>query len=136
MACLDTTAILDLAGRSGRRSRERARRKVDALQTAGEALVTTRFNVAELWVGIYRSDDRAVEIERVEAVLGPLPVLDLDARSAEVFGRVVGALQDVGTEIGDMDALIASVCLVAGHSVLTRNTAHFARVPGLVVETY
>ena len=34
---------------------------------------------------------------------------------------------DAGTRIGDMDALIASVC---------RNAAQFARVPGLAVETY
>jgi predicted nucleic acid-binding protein len=66
-------------------------------------------------------------------VIGPLPILDFDRRAAEVFGRVLGRLQHAGTPIGDMDALIASVCLAAGHSVMTRNAAHFARVPGLSV---
>jgi predicted nucleic acid-binding protein len=65
MACLDTTALLDLAGASGRRGRERARRRVAALQAAGETLVTTRFNVAELWVGVYRSTDRSAEIAKM-----------------------------------------------------------------------
>jgi predicted nucleic acid-binding protein len=136
MACLDTTVLLDLAGRAGRRTRERARRKVATLQAAGEALVTTRLNVAELWVGVYRSQDPDAEIAKVEGILRPLPILEFDARSAEAFGRVVGGLRNQGTDIGDMDALIASTCLVAGHSVLTRNTRHFVRVPGLVVETY
>lgn len=98
--------------------------------------MTTRFNVAELWVGIHRASDRGAEIVRMQTVLRPLPILDFERRSAEIFGRVVGRLQEAGTPIGDMDALIASVCLVAGHSVLTRNTAHFALVPGLAVETY
>jgi len=136
MACLDTTALVDLAGASGRRARDRARRKVEALQEGGEILVTTRFNVAEMWVGVYRSTDRRGETVRMQAVLRPLPILDLDRRSAEVFGRIVGRLQDAGTPIGDMDALIASVCVAAGHLVLTRNAAHFGRVPGLRVETY
>ncbi len=136
MACLDTTALIDLSGGRGRRSRERARRKAAALRAAGEALVTTRFNVAELWVGVYRAEDREGEIAKLRAVLRPLPVLDFDRRAAEAFGQVVGRLLDTGPHIGDMDALIASVCLVEGHSVLTRNAAHFARVPGLVVETY
>ena len=136
MACLDTTALIDLSGGRGRRSRERARRKVEALRAAGETLVTTRFNVAEMWVGVHRSSDPVTEVAKLRTVLRPLPVLDFGRRSAETFGRVVGRLMEAGLRIGDMDALIASVCLVEGHSVVTRNAAHFARVPGLAVETY
>ncbi|MCK6458849.1 type II toxin-antitoxin system VapC family toxin [Candidatus Binatia bacterium] len=92
--------------------------------------------MAGLRVGVYRSVDQGAEITRMQAVVGPLPILDLDRRAAEVFGRIVGALQDAGTPIGDIAALIASVCVVGGHSVLTRNTAHFALVPGLAVLSY
>jgi tRNA(fMet)-specific endonuclease VapC len=136
MACLDTTALIDLSGGRGRRNRERARHKAEALRASGETLVTTRFSVAELWVGVYRAEDRGGEITKVRAVLRPLPVLDFDGRAAETFGQVVARLLDAGLHIGDMDALIASACLVEGHSLLTRNAAQFARVPGLVIETY
>lgn len=136
MACLDTSALLDLSGRGGRRSRDRARRKVAELVAAAEPLVTTRFNVAELWVGVARSEDGEAERQKVETLLRPLAILDFEQEAAEVFGYVVGYLQRQGIPIGDMDAIIASVCLVYGHLVVTRNTAHFERVPGLEVTGY
>lgn len=136
MACLDTTALVDLAGGCGRQNREGVRRKLASLQSAGDILVTTRLNVAELHVGVHRSRDRAAELARVRAVLRPLGVLDFDQRAAEAFGRIVAALLRAGRPIGDRDALIGAVCLVAGHRMVTRNTAHFARIPGLVVESY
>jgi tRNA(fMet)-specific endonuclease VapC len=136
MACLDTSALLDLSGSSGRRSQGRVRRKLQDAQQTGEVLATTRFNIAELWVGIHRSRDSAGELAKVEALVRPLVILDFDQRAAEIFGRVVGYLQESGSVIGDTDALIGSVCIVSGHSILTRNTAHFSRIPGLAVETY
>lgn len=54
MACLDTTILIDAAGRGGRGLRARAREKLASLVDAGEVLTTTRFTVAELWVGVER----------------------------------------------------------------------------------
>jgi len=107
-----------------------------SLQAKGETLVTTLFNIAEMWVGVYRSRDREAELARTQTVVRPLPVLEFDRRSAIVFGQIVAGLRAEGNQIGDMDALIASVCLAAGHSILTRDPAHFSRVAGLAVETY
>ena len=136
MACLDTATLLDLAPPGERRARAAARKKVEAIRCRGEALVTTRLNVAELLVGVVRSKDPRTERRKVEALLRRLQVLELDARGAVAFGRIVGYLQEQGQKIGDMDALIASVCISHGHGVVTRNTRHFSRVPGLRVETY
>jgi predicted nucleic acid-binding protein len=136
MACLDTDALVDLTGRSGRRLRTAVRAKIAELLIGGAALVTTRFNVAELWVGVTRSADPRLEEERVAALLHPLRVLEFGEREAQVFGRLAGHLQERGTPIGDIDALIASVCLAHGHAIVTRNVKHFAKVPGLAVVTY
>jgi len=137
MACFDTTALVDISGRGGRAPCRAARDLVRRLRSRPEeTLVTTRFNVAELLVGVARAQHRHVEVRRVRKVLRPLAVLEFDARAARAFGRIVGHLLDRGTPIGDMDALIASVCLVNGHPVVTRNVRHFERVPGLVVVSY
>jgi tRNA(fMet)-specific endonuclease VapC len=136
MACLDTTVLVDAAGKGGKRLRSRAREKLATLVDAGEVLTTTRFNVAELWVGVERSEDRAAEIEAVERMLRPLIVLDFDELSARVFGRVTAHLQTRGAPRGDMDVLIASVALVHGERIVTRNARHFDALPGLLVETY
>jgi predicted nucleic acid-binding protein len=39
-------------------------------------------------------------------------------------------------DIGDMDPLIASVALAQGELLITRNIAHFQRVPDLQAEGY
>lgn len=136
MACLDTSLLIDVSGRAGRRLRQRARQTLEALLSNGETLTTTRFTVAELWVGVERSRDRDAEIEAVDAILAPLAILDFDESSARVFGRIASRMQRLGTPRGDMDMLIAAVALVHGERIVTRNVKHFAGVPGLAVESY
>ena len=136
MACLDTTVLIDLTGRGSRRQRERARTKVREIRGAGEALTTTRFNVAELWVGIVRSPSPPDEEQAVAEILGGLIVLEFDDRAARVFASLMGFLLDRGRPIGDMDALIASVALCQDPRIVTRNVRRFIDVPGLTVETY
>src|SRR5262245_64891232 len=136
MACLDTTLLLDAAGKAGGRLRLRAREKLAALVAAGEVFTTTRFNVAELWVGVERAADRAGEIEAVERILRSLLVLEFDDACARVFGQLTAYLQRRGAPRGDMDVLIASVALVHGERIVTRNVRHFETLPGLVVEDY
>lgn len=136
MAVLDTSVLLDLSGRGGRRRERLARERVRELDVSGHTLVTTRFNAAELWVGVDRSRDRRSEAGRVERLLGPLPVLEFDAGSARLFGRVTAHLLDRGRPVGDMDVLIAAVTLEHGHALLTANPSHFREIPGLEVLTY
>jgi predicted nucleic acid-binding protein len=136
MACLDTTLLLDLRGRGGKKLQDRARRRVLDLGRAGEDLTTTIFNVAELWVGIERAVDREEEQSVVEQILSPLQVLGFDLSSARGFGRITAHLQATGEPAGDMDVLIAAVALLHGQKVVTRNPEHFSRVPGLRVESY
>jgi tRNA(fMet)-specific endonuclease VapC len=136
MACLDTTLILDLRMRGGPRLRDRARRKIKDLDRSGDALTTTIFNVAELWVGIERADDPAAEQGVVEELLKPLVVLGFDEASARSFGQITATLQKRGRPAGDMDVFIASVALFHGEKLITRNPIHFADIPGLLVESY
>ena len=135
MACLDTSFLLDAAGRGGRQLRARAREKLAALVEGGEVLTTTRFNVAELWVGVERTSNRQGEVVAVETMLEPLTILDFDESSARVFGRTA-YLYARGNPRGDMDILIALVVLVHGDRLVTRNVRHFADIPELVLETY
>ena len=136
MACLDTCALLDLTGRGGRRLQSRVQKKLDELDRDEASFVTTRFNVAELWIGVARSRQPGAEQEVLATLLAPLGILEFGPDEAVAFGRLVGHLQDHGEPIGDMDALIAAVALVHGQSIVTRNAAHFERVPGLEVVSY
>jgi hypothetical protein len=68
MACLDTSFLIDLAGGGGKLRCARAATKLRHLAARGESLTTTRFNVAELYVGVYRTD--ALIVPDVQAPSG------------------------------------------------------------------
>jgi len=135
VACLDTTMLIDLARRGGKR-RERAFEKLQELVRQGESLATTRFNVAELLVGVERSANRRREQQAVRTVLGGLAVLEFDDTAAKFFAHITAHLYALGKPAGDMDVLIAATAMSAGHSLITRDLSHFCNVPQLLVETY
>jgi hypothetical protein len=62
MACLARSFRLDAAGRGDRRLERRAHENLAFLVEGGNALTTTRFNVAVLWVGVERTRNRQAEL--------------------------------------------------------------------------
>lgn len=136
MACLDTTFLIDLARRGPSSGKDRARTKRRELADRGEALLTTRFNVAELYVGVWRSLDPEREQRAVAAVLDGVRVLEFDDSAAVLFARITAHLQKLGRPAGDMDVLIAATALAANEMLVTRNAEHFTDIPGLRAETY
>ncbi len=135
MACLDTTILIDLAGRTAQ-GKERAVRKIEELAGKGQTLATTRFNVAELYVGVARSKRPQEDEKVIASLLSEFEVLEFDDMAARVFGLITGFLQQTGRPAGDMDVLIAATAMVHGHTLVTRNPKHFRYIPNLIVEDY
>jgi tRNA(fMet)-specific endonuclease VapC len=65
-----------------------------------------------------------------------IAVVPFDEASAERFGGVAAALAARGQPIGLYDTLVAAQALSRGLTVVTNNTRHFSRVPGLAVENW
>ena len=99
-------------------------------------LVTTRFNIAELYVGIARSNDPRREEKAIHVLLSDFEILEFTDAAARVFGSTTGFLQKIGKPSGDMDVLIAATAMVHGHELITRNPRHFHHIPDLIVEDY
>ena len=135
MACLDTTILIDLLGNKSA-NREKALAKIDQLTRDGEALYTTRFNLAELYVGITRSKSPKAEEKLIGNLLKFIKVLEFDERSARLFGQITAYLQMLGKPVGDMDVLIAATSLASTQKLITRNSRHFENIPRLKVEEY
>ncbi|MCC6125631.1 MAG: type II toxin-antitoxin system VapC family toxin [Pirellulales bacterium] len=134
---MDTTVLVDLL-RSNRDRKQRALDKIEQLATKGETIVTTRFTLAELYVGVVLSADPGKNHRRIHAILDDLDaILEFDDLAAQTFGQMAAHLRRIGRPTGDMDVLIAATCLAAGHNLLiTRNSEHFSFIPGLVLENY
>jgi len=135
MACLDTTILIDLLGRTSLRKR-RAVRKIVELTEEGQSLATTRFNVAELYVGVARSRRPEKDEKAIATLLSEFELLEFNDAAARAFGSITGFLQQAGKPAGDMDVLIAATAMVHGHPLVTHNRRHFQHIPHLIVEDY
>jgi predicted nucleic acid-binding protein len=136
MASLDTSILVDVLRRQSR-FHQPALEKLDELEARGEVFATTRFTVAELYVGIELSDNAQRDQTNVDALLADIEILDFDGLLPQLFAQIRAAHRRQGLVVGDMDTLIAATSLAAGHHVLvTRNPSDFTGIPGLTVESY
>jgi tRNA(fMet)-specific endonuclease VapC len=92
-------------------------------------LATTAITAFELQSGV-RSPGAA---SKVEDLLAALVILPFDDDAADRAAEARRTLESTGTPIGMADYLIAGICLARSAILLTRNRAHFDRVPGLSV---
>ncbi len=120
MIVADTDVLVDAL--RGRGAAQRIR-----VELATGRLATTVVSVFELLSGA-RTD---AERERVENLVGAIAKLPIDEASAREAADIARELSARGAPIGPADSLIAGVCRARGATLLTRNRAHFERVPGL-----
>lgn len=91
---------------------------------------------SEIRYGVARRPE-AVRLHRmVDEFLRIVPTLSWDTKAANRHGELRAELKAHGTPIGDFDEMIAAHALAIGAVVVTNNTRHFSRVPGLVIENW
>ena len=103
-----------------------------------EQQFTSSITFGELILGAHRMGPRATGLlGQIETRLIPnLPILPFDAVAARRYGEVRALLEGQGTSVGDADLRIAAIALVRNLTIVTANTRHFRRVPGLPVENW
>ena len=90
---------------------------------------------ADLRYGAERVKSRKL-VAMVEAWLGMFTVAPWDDDAARIYAKVRTALDAKGKLIGNIDVLIASHALARDATLVTNNTRHFSRVPGLQLEIW
>ncbi|MEX0717365.1 MAG: type II toxin-antitoxin system VapC family toxin [Planctomycetaceae bacterium] len=100
-----------------------------------------RLNVSVLTVGellswTLRPKTPAKHHHGLLAMLSDVVVLEVTQSVAWEFGRVRSELLDRGQPVAAMDLMIAATALVHGLTVVTHDSKHFAKVPGLAVEDW
>lgn len=89
----------------------------------------TRFGLALL-----QPDDK--RRHTIDLLLNELPVLPWTLQGADHYADIAAHLHKTGQPIGVMDTLIAAHALALGLPLVTHNTRHFKRVPGLKLEDW
>lgn len=90
-------------------------------------------SVAELIVGVQKSQRPIQNQVALEQFLAPLTIVDFDYDAATVYGRLRAGLERAGTPIGSFDLLIAAHAVALDVTLVTNNEREFGRVPHLSV---
>jgi tRNA(fMet)-specific endonuclease VapC len=72
----------------------------------------------------------------IDAFVDAIEVAGFDRNAADRFGALGALLARRGVPIGTIDTLIAAHALALGLTLVTHNERHFARVPGLTIESW
>ena len=126
---LDTNIVSDLV--------RHPRGKIsDRISQIGEEDVCTSIVVAaELRYGATKKNSSRLT-SQLEAVLGAIEVLALEAPVDAVYGVIRAGLERAGEPIGANDLFIAAHALALGLTVVTDNEREFSRIDGLRVENW
>jgi tRNA(fMet)-specific endonuclease VapC len=96
---------------------------------------TTTITLGELAYGAERV--RRPELyRRAMGLLGDAHILDFDQAAGERYGHIRCVLEREGKRLADPDLRIAATALAHEATLVTGNTRHFERVPGLTVQNW
>jgi len=126
---LETTFVIDL---EREQRRETPGAAVSFLEANDDARLYLSFTVAaELACGTTLADRK-----RWEDFLAPFHLLPSSNDVCWEYARAYRHLQKTGALIGANDLWIAATAIAHGMPLVTRNAAHFTRVPGLEIREY
>lgn len=124
---LDTNALIGL-----QKLNKVVQKRYDAALRQGDIVVVAsvvRFEARiELANPLYQR-----RLERLDALLDRHATLDLGAQAVDIAVGIYEALRPEGTLIDTADLLIAATVMRHGATLVTHNTKHFNRIPGLLV---
>ncbi len=127
---LDTNIIVDLL-----RGRDRALENRYLSRMPRDYSVPEMVR-AELLFGAEVSARREANKTAVLKFLEPLRLMAFEGAAVEHYAEIRAALEKKGMSIGPNDLVIASIARASGHTLVTRNTSEFTRVPSLAVEAW
>jgi tRNA(fMet)-specific endonuclease VapC len=91
---------------------------------------------AELIYGAENAQNPAKTLAKLKDFCSNLDILPYCENAAAHYGAVKAKLRQSGQIIGENDMHIAGHARSAGLVVVTNNTKHFERIPGLMVEDW
>jgi tRNA(fMet)-specific endonuclease VapC len=90
--------------------------------------------VHELYYGVQKSQRKADNLARIEAL--QFPILEFDREDARHAGEIRATLAASGAPIGPYDALIGGQARARNLTLITRNVREFERIKNLTIETW
>lgn len=101
------------------------------LEAGFENCFVSEITLGEIITGAYKGDiaKHQHEIDFLKEQFTILPV----SPAIEYYGKLRSSLEKQGTPVDSLDLLIAATALESNLTLVTHNTKHFQRIPGLKV---
>jgi tRNA(fMet)-specific endonuclease VapC len=131
---LDSTLVIDFLRETHKKQPGAATDFLGLL--APEEITVSVFAICELLAGVHLSQQPDKERVKVMRFCDDVRIVYPDERFAEAYGQLQSFLQRSGQLIGTMDLLIATLALVEGAPIVTRNVKDFQRIPDLQILSY
>lgn len=108
----------------------------ERISRAGVAqCLISEISLAEMLVGAYKSG-REKEFHNVGQLEKLLTTIPVSRDIIDRYAQIRAELETQGMRIGSMDLFIAATALVGDYTLVTHNTRHFSRIPGLKLEDW
>lgn len=131
MVCLDTSFLVDLI-----RGNREAVRLLDNFTLKKESIAITSPSIMEVISGASMDKSARQEKEKIFNILSSLRILDLGKIEATRAGEIHAELVMEGNTIGEIDVMIAAICLENKETLVTKNKKHFEKIRNLKVQSY
>lgn len=98
---------------------------------------TSAINIGEIYYGAYRSPKKEQILDAFGRYVFPnINIVPFDPKCGEIFGILKADIEKSGIGCSEPDLRIAAVAL--GHNLIlvTGNTRHFERLPGLRIQNW
>ena len=101
-----------------------------------EEIAISFMSVAELFYGAEKSEYRNKNYILIEEFLLSVNIINSDVVIMKKFGELKAHLYSTHSILPDADIFIASTALLKCTALVTGNTKHFIRIPGLRIENW
>ncbi|MGL4512401.1 MAG: type II toxin-antitoxin system VapC family toxin [Lacipirellulaceae bacterium] len=92
--------------------------------------------LAELHAGAALLPDPTARAAEIDDLLRDVRVVPFGTAEAKAFGVLRAQLRAAGLTVNPFDLLIASTAIAGDMTLVTHNTKHFDRIPGLRLEDW
>jgi tRNA(fMet)-specific endonuclease VapC len=98
---------------------------------------TTSINIGEIYYGANRSTRKNRIIKAFDEKVFPnVKIVGFDETGGKIFGELKAKLEKQGFSCSEPDLRIAAIAIQHEMILITGNTRHFSKVPGLKIENW
>ena len=90
----------------------------------------------ELVYGAEKSAKRLSNLAKVRALAEIFPIINATPAVMTCYGQLNALLKKKGTTVDSMDLIIAATAITGGYTLVTNNTKHFKKIPGLHITNW